>query len=387
MPPPPLSLHPLTRLPEGDGVLVGRADGESYAVLPQDGAALLERLIDGTPPPEAAAWYRDTYGETIDIDDFVSTLAKLGFVREPEEAAAAAETVGLRRLARVFLSRPAFLVYAAIVATWVWTMARRPELAPSPRHVFFTDSTVAVELLIVFGQLPWLFLHESFRPRARRPPARPLEPAGARNQALLRGVRDAHAEPAERRAAAAPPAVPRRDARRRPDRRVARRPRLRDGGHRARPRARDGVPRVHALRLPVPALPPDRRLLRARDGARLLRPARGDQARIANRYWRARRRPDRVRSLERWTERDRRVASWYEPFFAAGIVVLLGVWVFALLPVAEQLLRLVADALAGGTGDPRFWDAALFVTLNVFQVALLFHLSRRERRALTPEPA
>ena len=123
---------PLTRLPEGDGVLVGRADGESYAVLPQDGAALLERLIDGTPPPAAAAWYRDTYGETIDIDDFVSTLAELGFVREPEEAAAAAETVGLQRLARVFLSRPAFLVYAAIVATWVWTMARRPELRPEP---------------------------------------------------------------------------------------------------------------------------------------------------------------------------------------------------------------------------------------------------------------
>ena len=34
--------------------------------------------------------------------------------------------------------------------------------------MFFTDSTVAVELLIVFGQLPWLFLHESFHVLAGR---------------------------------------------------------------------------------------------------------------------------------------------------------------------------------------------------------------------------
>ena len=382
----PLSLHPLTRLPEGDGVLVGRADGESYAVLPRDGAALLERLIEGAPPPEAAAWYRDTYGETIDIDDFVSTLAELGFVRERDQAAAAAEAVGLQRLARAFLSRPAFVVYAAIVATWAWTLARRPELAPSPHHVFFTDSTVAVELLIVFGQLPWLFLHESFHVLAgRRLGLSSRLGLGTRLYFVVFETRMPSLLSVERRRRHLPFLAGM----------------LADvlivASLGVLAYATGGIVRALALAMAFPVCTRfayQFLLFLQTDVYFALATALGcydlhaaTKARIANRYWRARRRPGRVGAMERWTERDRRVASWYEPFFAAGIVVLLGVWVFALLPVAEQLLRLIADALGGGTGDPRFWDAALFVTLNVSQVALLFHLSRRERRALTPEPA
>jgi len=80
-----LEFHPLTFVEERDGIMVGRSDTESYAVLPADGAALLHRLRDGTPLSDAADWYRATFGESIDMTDFVAALHDLGFVKVDEE--------------------------------------------------------------------------------------------------------------------------------------------------------------------------------------------------------------------------------------------------------------------------------------------------------------
>ncbi|HEX4865797.1 MAG TPA: hypothetical protein VFV02_17140, partial [Acidimicrobiales bacterium] len=75
-----LRFHRLEFLEEKDEVVVGRRDIDSYAVMPHDGAALLRQLVDGRPPAEAAAWYREQYGEAVDVDDFLSTLEELDFV-------------------------------------------------------------------------------------------------------------------------------------------------------------------------------------------------------------------------------------------------------------------------------------------------------------------
>ena len=66
-----VTLHPLTFVVDGDEVVVGRPDIESYAVLAPDGAAVLQKLGEGIPPTEVAAWYAQTYGEALDIADFL----------------------------------------------------------------------------------------------------------------------------------------------------------------------------------------------------------------------------------------------------------------------------------------------------------------------------
>lgn len=58
-----LRLHPLSYLDEGDEVVVGRTDTDSYGLFPADGAELVRRLEEGMAVPDAAAWYESRYGE------------------------------------------------------------------------------------------------------------------------------------------------------------------------------------------------------------------------------------------------------------------------------------------------------------------------------------
>jgi hypothetical protein len=60
-----LEFHPLTFVEERDGVLVGRADIESYAVLPTDGVALLNQLSGGVSAEDAAEGAADMTAKEI----------------------------------------------------------------------------------------------------------------------------------------------------------------------------------------------------------------------------------------------------------------------------------------------------------------------------------
>ncbi|PRY45147.1 hypothetical protein [Umezawaea tangerina] len=162
-----LEFHPLTFVQDRDGVTVGRFDVESYAVLPEDGAALLRRLFDGMPVAEAAAWYEAEFGEPIDMADFVEALRELEFLREDGEVVEVAP-VRYRALGRAAFSPPAWLGYAALVTAAVLVMVARPELRPHGSSVFFTPSLVAVQVVLTFTQVPAVLFHEWFHVLAGR---------------------------------------------------------------------------------------------------------------------------------------------------------------------------------------------------------------------------
>ena len=60
--------------------MVGCSDIDSYGIFPADGAALLRHLAAGAPPDEAEHWYTRTYGETVDLPEFLAVLSELGFL-------------------------------------------------------------------------------------------------------------------------------------------------------------------------------------------------------------------------------------------------------------------------------------------------------------------
>ena len=112
----PLRFHPLAFLEDGGEVVVGRSDIDSYGVFPADGAALVRELAAGRAPADAADWYADTYGEHVDMTDFLATLHELQLVRsEQEPEAVAGAPVRGRRLGRALFSAPAWALYAALV--------------------------------------------------------------------------------------------------------------------------------------------------------------------------------------------------------------------------------------------------------------------------------
>jgi hypothetical protein len=156
-----LRFHRLSFVADGEEVVVGRRDIDSYGVFPPDGAALVRELEAGRSLPDAAQWYEATYGEAVDLDAFVATLAELEFLRDEDEPLAEDRpVVRWQRLGRALFCPPAMAAYLAVVASAVFLAITDPSLAPVPRNVFFVSSFAIVELTIVLGQLPLSGIHE-----------------------------------------------------------------------------------------------------------------------------------------------------------------------------------------------------------------------------------
>ncbi|MFG2822237.1 hypothetical protein ACGFX4_22750 [Kitasatospora sp. NPDC048365] len=158
----PLRFHRLTYLDQGDEVVVGRTDIDSYGAFPPDGAALLRRLEAGTDPRQAADWYRAEFGEEVDLDDFLDTLRELDFLLgEDRDATRTADRpVPLQWLGRALFSRPAWLAYAALLAAAVLACADRPTLLPRPGNLFFSPYALLVQLVVFVSQPVLMLLHE-----------------------------------------------------------------------------------------------------------------------------------------------------------------------------------------------------------------------------------
>lgn len=164
----PVRLHRLTFLDEGEEVTVGRPDVDSYCVLPADGAALLRELAAGRTPRDATRWYTDTYGEAVDLAEFLAAMAELDFVATGTEPAPEPPPVRWQRLGRAAFSPAAWLCYAALTTAAVLAMVRHPDLAPHYRHLFFTPYMTVLELALFAGQFPLVLVHEAFHTLAGR---------------------------------------------------------------------------------------------------------------------------------------------------------------------------------------------------------------------------
>jgi len=163
-----LDFHPLTFVEERDGITVGRSDTESYAVLPADGVALLRRLTEGMPLPDAADWYRATFGEPVDMADFVATLHDLGFVKVDGEKPAESRMIRFQALGRAAFSPVAWLCYAGVAIGCLLAMTAYPQLRPHAQNIFFSPSLIVVQIVLALAQLPALLWHEWFLVLAAR---------------------------------------------------------------------------------------------------------------------------------------------------------------------------------------------------------------------------
>lgn len=164
-----LRLHPLTYLDEGDEVTVGRTDINSFGLFPADGAALLRRLESGATPNDAAGWYREQYGETVDIGEFIEVLDELGLLVKDGEVVAIPGKVRWQRLGAAVFSPLAWGCYGLLLAAAIAAMAVDHQLVPHYGNIFFTRSSLTILTLGIFlGQAPWLLLHEAFHALAGR---------------------------------------------------------------------------------------------------------------------------------------------------------------------------------------------------------------------------
>jgi hypothetical protein len=383
----PLALHPLTFLDEGSEVTVGRADIDSYCVLPADGAALLRELAAGRTPAQASQWYQREYGESVDMAEFLAALDELEFVVGQDERVAEAEPVRWQRLGRVAFSPPAWLLYALLLGAGLLVMIRQPAVAPHYRNVFFTDYMTVLELVMFLGQFPLLLIHEGFHTLAgRRLGLRSRLGIGRR---LYFVVFETSMD-----------------------------------GLVAVPRRQRYLPMLAGMLadlLVIAVLSLIAAAVQNPDGSfpllggvclalafgTLLRfvwqfyfylqtdlyhvivtvlgclDLQKTARRMAvNRWHRLTRHPERATDESRWHPRDRAVARWYSWLLVVGYAVSIGTLVLAALPAMLLMMGKVFAHLATGNVDGLLgmFDSIVFLVLNVGQFALAGWLGVRERR-------
>ena len=161
-------VHPLVYLDEGDEVTVGRSDTGSFVVLPSDGAALLRKLESGMTIGAAETWYALTYGEPLDVSDFVADLDELGFIQHPGDTQSLIAPVRWQRLGAAVFSPVMVVLYLALLAAWLTATIREPHLRPRPHNLIFTQYMSVLLLVLFFGQIPLMLVHETAHALAGR---------------------------------------------------------------------------------------------------------------------------------------------------------------------------------------------------------------------------
>jgi hypothetical protein len=384
---PILELHDLSFVGEGDEVVVGRLATGSYAVFPADGAELLRHIAAGMPLSQASAWYEQRFGEPVDVGEFATTLTELGFVREAGVGPGPVRPVRLRRLGRAVFSPAAWACYGAVMALWLAVALRTSAILPHPAQIFFTGSLAVIQVVVTFGQVPLLFLHEGFHALAGRRLGLPTR-MGISNrltyivfETQLNGLMS----------------VPRR-ARYLPflagllcDSVVfcalglaAELTRQGNGAFPLAGRVCLALAFTVALRMAWQF-----QLYLRTDLYYVFATALNcydlhdaSTALLRNRVWGALGRPRRLTDEQQWTERDRRTGAFYGPFIILGILVMVFMATFASFPVLREYSATIARGLAAAPWSIHFWDALVSLAFNAAQIMALIVLRHRKRRAL-----
>jgi hypothetical protein len=367
-----LRLRPLTYLPEGDGVVVGCTQVDSYAVLTPDGAALLERL-EQVPPAEAARWYEETYGEPVDLADFLEALDELDFLDHDSFKVPEPLTLRYQRLGRLVFSPVGGLVAALLVWVAIACVVQDPGLLPHTDHVFFSDYLLVIELTVAFGQIPLILVHEAFHVLAARRlgvAARigvsqrmyfvvfetvmdglVVVPRNKRYLPMLAGMLADFLIVCALTVVAALASTP--------------------GGP---PSPVAGVCLALAfstlLRFALEFV-----LFLRTDVYYLICTLSGtidlhttSSEIVANWWWRLVRRKDRLHDPARWHPNDVRAARWYTPLHVLGYALAIVLLVVVLLPISWRFLVTALGQLAHpDLASSRFWDALGLLLLNLAQ--------------------
>jgi hypothetical protein len=385
-----LALYPLTLVDEGDQVVIGRPDIDSFAVFPPDAAAVLRRLRAGEDLSSVASWYQDTYGEPADIEDFVATLHDLGFVRASgtEAELPAPPPVRWRRAGAAAFSWPALTLYGMAVGAAIVLMAVVPALRPGPAAVYFSRSLLVVMSVTTVAQLVGVAWHEGFHVLAGRRIGLPSKLSVGRRlyfivfQTTLSGLMGV---PARKRilpfcAGLIADALL-----------VSLLTGVAEAGRLAgwpswSTRVATGLVYLTILRMLWQAL-----IFMETDMYHMLASALRcpdlhgmTRTYLRNRVARARgRQRQGIGDESAWSARDLRVVRRYAPFVVIGSAALVGLTVVSVVPVLSGLaLRVYHGIATGSLASPWFWDSLVagLVILSQFGFAAIVAIRDRRRQ-------
>jgi putative peptide zinc metalloprotease protein len=168
-----VTVQPFTRQLEGEDVIIGRAETGVFLAVPAEAVELLDYLAKGRSIGDAEDLYREKYGETPDLVEFLELLEKKGIVAGKNGSAAARGAIEQpvvrlhyhfadfpQAIAQLLFGRTALILYSLLIALAVLLVVLNPRLASGPADLYFSDHrTISWTIVAIFSYAA-LFLHE-----------------------------------------------------------------------------------------------------------------------------------------------------------------------------------------------------------------------------------
>ena len=165
-----ITFYPLDlSLQEGEWI-VGRKEIGSVISLPEVGVEAVNLLMSGLTIEEAKKKLEEKFGEEVELEEFVESLIEVGFVQKVDEELIETEHEEInayfenlkQEQAQLLFSKPAYIVYALVIAAGGIILLTNPHFLPRFRDFMFVDS-YTVALVTTFA-VSWLFVfkHEFY---------------------------------------------------------------------------------------------------------------------------------------------------------------------------------------------------------------------------------
>lgn len=166
-----VTVHPFSRQPEGNEIVIGRVETGIFLALPPDAVELLDALSAGRTVGEAAELYREKYGETPDMAELLGLLAARGFVGGAAPGAAPEAEAQPPRARHHFAGIPqavAARIFSPITVKLAWVvislgilaMALEPGIIPRNTALYFARHRSLYALSVFFLGYVSIFFHE-----------------------------------------------------------------------------------------------------------------------------------------------------------------------------------------------------------------------------------
>jgi hypothetical protein len=170
-----VAVRPFSRQQEGEEVIIGSTETGVFLAVPHEAVELLERLAAGKSVGEVSDDYQAKYGETPDLDDFLTLLESKGMVAPAAETPnilainSADHQAATRRyhftnfpqsVARGLFNRASLLLCCLATIMALVAILRDPWLAPAPRDWFFPDRRALSWTILLAATYATIFVHE-----------------------------------------------------------------------------------------------------------------------------------------------------------------------------------------------------------------------------------
>lgn len=166
-----VSVQPFTQQPEGEDVIIGRAETGVFLAVPPEAVELLQNLAQGKSVGEVSNLYQQKHGETPDLDDFLGLMESKGIIKLFGENSHESTLQPIprvryhfsnfpRSLAQRIFSLPVLAGCFGLLALAAVATIKNPWLLTGPRDLYFPDHRTLCWTVLTAATYANIFVHE-----------------------------------------------------------------------------------------------------------------------------------------------------------------------------------------------------------------------------------